>query len=89
MSTNQEQNPDKNSTESMNQATLDESETVAEAIEEDDEFEEFEPCRWNAKDEDAEDAQQWQVCVMLCFKVYYPKYTPNFSLTNMHLWFLG
>lgn len=35
---------------------------VAEAIEEDDEFEEFEPCRWDANDEDAEDCQQWQVC---------------------------
>lgn len=32
-----------------------------EAIEEDDEFEEFEPCQWNAKEEDAEDSQQWQV----------------------------
>jgi len=37
-----------------------EAEPVAEAIEEDDEFEEFEPCRWDAHDEDAEDAQQWQ-----------------------------
>mmetsp|Transcript_13543 Transcript_13543/g.18579 ORF Transcript_13543/g.18579 Transcript_13543/m.18579 type:complete len:85 (-) Transcript_13543:477-731(-) len=35
-------------------------EPVAEAIEEDDEFEEFEPCRWDAHDEDAEDVQQWQ-----------------------------
>eukprot|EP00568_Trieres_chinensis_P011440 CAMPEP_0183306752 /NCGR_PEP_ID=MMETSP0160_2-20130417/13724_1 /TAXON_ID=2839 ORGANISM="Odontella Sinensis, Strain Grunow 1884" /NCGR_SAMPLE_ID=MMETSP0160_2 /ASSEMBLY_ACC=CAM_ASM_000250 /LENGTH=83 /DNA_ID=CAMNT_0025470199 /DNA_START=52 /DNA_END=303 /DNA_ORIENTATION=- len=33
---------------------------ITEAIEEDDEFEEFEPCRWDAHDEDAEDAQQWQ-----------------------------
>mmetsp|Transcript_10321 Transcript_10321/g.19838 ORF Transcript_10321/g.19838 Transcript_10321/m.19838 type:complete len:85 (+) Transcript_10321:69-323(+) len=33
---------------------------ITEAIEEDDEFEEFEPCRWGAHDEDAEDAQQWQ-----------------------------
>ena len=32
-----------------------------EAIEEDDEFEEFEPCQWNADEEDAEDSQQWQV----------------------------
>jgi hypothetical protein len=32
-----------------------------EAIEEDDEFEEFEPCQWNANEEDAEDSQQWQV----------------------------
>ena len=36
-------------------------EPVAEAIEEDDEFEEFVPCKWDARDEDAEDAQQWQV----------------------------
>ncbi len=34
---------------------------AAEAIEEDDEFEEFDPCRWDAHDEEAEDAQQWQV----------------------------
>jgi hypothetical protein len=34
---------------------------AAEAIEEDDEFEEFENCNWGAKDEDVEDAQQWQV----------------------------
>ena len=27
----------------------------------DDEFEEFEPCQWNANEEDAEDSQQWQV----------------------------
>ena len=32
-----------------------------EAIEEDDEFEEFEPCQWNKNEEDAEDSQQWQV----------------------------
>ena len=32
-----------------------------EAIEEDDEFEEFEPCQWNKNDEDVEDSQQWQV----------------------------
>ena len=31
------------------------------AIEEDDEFDEFDPCRWDAHDEDAEDALQWQV----------------------------
>ena len=37
------------------------SDPITEAIEEDDEFEEFEPCRWDAHDEDAEDAQQWQV----------------------------
>lgn len=35
---------------------------VVEAIEEDDEFEEFEQCNWNDKEEDKEDAQQWQVC---------------------------
>ena len=34
-----------------------------EAIEEDDEFEEFEPSHWDAPDEDAEDAHQWQVSV--------------------------
>lgn len=34
---------------------------VAEAIEEDDEFEEFENCNWGDEDEDVEDAQQWQV----------------------------
>jgi hypothetical protein len=34
---------------------------AVEAIEEDDEFEEFEPCHWDVQDEDAEDAQQWQV----------------------------
>ena len=32
-----------------------------EAIEEDDDFEEFEQCHWDAPDEDAEDAHQWQV----------------------------
>ena len=37
------------------------STTTAEAIEEDDEFEEFEPCQWNANEEDPEDSQQWQV----------------------------
>mmetsp|Transcript_4669 Transcript_4669/g.6916 ORF Transcript_4669/g.6916 Transcript_4669/m.6916 type:complete len:92 (+) Transcript_4669:130-405(+) len=31
-----------------------------EAIEEDDEFEEFEPSKWEAHDEEQEDAQQWQ-----------------------------
>jgi len=35
-------------------------EAVMEAIEEDDEFEEFEPCNWSAKEEDTEDAQQWK-----------------------------
>lgn len=38
-----------------------EQSSAAEAIEEDDEFEEFDPCRWDANDEEAEDAQQWQV----------------------------
>lgn len=41
-----------------------EKETVAtslmEAIEEDDEFEEFEPAHWAANEEEAEDVQQWQ-----------------------------
>ena len=36
-------------------------EPVMEAIEEDDEFEEFEPCNWGTSGEDAEDAQQWKV----------------------------
>ena len=35
-------------------------EPLIEAIEEDDEFEEFDPAKWDAHDEDAEDAQQWQ-----------------------------
>ena len=35
-------------------------EPLIEAIEEDDEFEEFDPSKWDAHDEDAEDAQQWQ-----------------------------
>ena len=36
--------------------------SAVEAIEEDDEFEEFDmACQWNANDEDAEDSQQWQV----------------------------
>jgi len=34
---------------------------LVEAIEEDDEFEEFEPCDWNKTAEDVEDLQQWQV----------------------------
>ena len=34
--------------------------SLMEAIEEDDEFEEFEPSHWNADDERAEDVQQWQ-----------------------------
>lgn len=33
---------------------------VIEAIEEDDEFEEFEPANWSAGEEVAEDTQQWQ-----------------------------
>jgi len=41
--------------------TKDNAEKVAiEAIEEDDEFEEFEPANWSAGDEVAEDTQQWQ-----------------------------
>lgn len=35
-------------------------EPLVEAIEEDDEFEEFAPSKWGPADEDAEDAQQWQ-----------------------------
>ena len=34
--------------------------TAMEAIEEDDEFEEFDPAHWAAGDEVAEDTQQWQ-----------------------------
>jgi hypothetical protein len=34
--------------------------SLMEAIEEDDEFEEFEPAHWAANEEEAEDAQQWQ-----------------------------
>lgn len=34
--------------------------TAVEAIEEDDEFEEFVPAHWAAGEEVAEDAQQWQ-----------------------------
>jgi 26 proteasome complex subunit DSS1 len=34
--------------------------TVVEAIEEDDEFEEFEPAHWAAGEEVSEDTQQWQ-----------------------------
>ena len=33
---------------------------LMEAIEEDDEFEEFEPAHWAANEEEAEDVQQWQ-----------------------------
>jgi 26 proteasome complex subunit DSS1 len=33
---------------------------LVEAIEEDDEFEEFIPAKWDKSDEDAEDAQQWK-----------------------------
>ena len=35
--------------------------SAVEAIEEDDEFEEFEPCQWDKNDEDVEDSQQWKV----------------------------
>ena len=52
-------------TEEQSAATTPQTEPVAaEAIEEDDEFEEFDPCRWDVHDEEAEDAQQWQVCVL-------------------------
>lgn len=34
---------------------------LIEAIEEDDDFEEFHPCNWNKDAEDVEDLQQWQV----------------------------
>lgn len=44
--------------------TQQEAQPVIEAIEEDDEFEEFEPCHWDVQDEDAEDAQQWQVRIL-------------------------
>ena len=47
-----------------------EVEPIAEAIEEDDEFEEFEPCRWDTHDEDAEDAQQWQVSSIILRLMY-------------------
>eukprot|EP00538_Stauroneis_constricta_P005990 CAMPEP_0119558480 /NCGR_PEP_ID=MMETSP1352-20130426/10814_1 /TAXON_ID=265584 /ORGANISM="Stauroneis constricta, Strain CCMP1120" /LENGTH=73 /DNA_ID=CAMNT_0007605853 /DNA_START=52 /DNA_END=273 /DNA_ORIENTATION=- len=33
---------------------------AVEAIEEDDEFEEFEPANWGSGEEEAEDNQQWQ-----------------------------
>lgn len=49
-----------NQTQSVETKAKVEAEPIAEAIEEDDEFEEFEPCRWDTHDEDAEDAQQWQ-----------------------------
>ena len=39
--------------------------SAVEAIEEDDEFEEFEPCQWNKNEEDADDSQQWQVRIIL------------------------
>jgi hypothetical protein len=42
-----------------------------EAIEEDDEFEEFEPCQWNKNDEDVEDSQQWQVRTYIMVLIYY------------------
>lgn len=45
-----------------------ETQPVIEAIEEDDEFEEFEPCHWDDKNEDANDAQQWQVSFEYCYK---------------------
>jgi 26 proteasome complex subunit DSS1 len=35
-------------------------EALIEAIEEDDEFEEFDPAKWGAEEEDADDVQQWK-----------------------------
>lgn len=40
-------------------ADADEKVTAIEAIEEDDEFEEFAPAHWAAGEENSEDAQQW------------------------------
>ena len=57
----QEKKEETKSEEQSAKATPTIESTAAEAIEEDDEFEEFDPCRWDAHDEDAEDAQQWQV----------------------------
>lgn len=54
-----------NQTQSVETKAKVEAEPIAEAIEEDDEFEEFEPCRWDTHDEDAEDAQQWQVSLII------------------------
>ena len=45
-----------------------------EAIEEDDEFEEFEPCQWNANEEDAEDSQQWQVSFVVQYGMHTHQY---------------
>lgn len=60
----------KQETKSEEQKTVPSTEPpAAEAIEEDDEFEEFDPCRWDAHDEEAEDAQQWQVCIHEWMKV--------------------
>ena len=53
--------PEEKSANAATDKTPPQDEAVAEAIEEDDEFEEFEPCKWDTQDEDAEDAQQWQV----------------------------
>ena len=55
-----------NTTTEKNDASADASKeevtakSLMEAIEEDDEFEEFEPAHWAANEEEAEDAQQWQ-----------------------------
>jgi 26 proteasome complex subunit DSS1 len=35
-------------------------EALIEAIEEDDEFEEFDPAKWGTEEEDADDVQQWK-----------------------------
>ncbi|KAL3778266.1 hypothetical protein ACHAWO_011143 [Cyclotella atomus] len=41
--------------------------SAVEAIEEDDEFEEFEPCQWDKGEEDAVDSQQWKVRYLLFY----------------------
>ena len=57
----QEKKGDSKSEEQNTKASPPAEPAAAEAIEEDDEFEEFDPCRWDTHDEEAEDAQQWQV----------------------------
>ena len=52
-----------------------------EAIEEDDEFEEFEPCNWGSSSEDAEDAQQWKVRDDLNFTINLQMRVSTASLT--------
>lgn len=62
MSTNQDPKSSKKE-ESTSTSTFKQNDSKAfliEAIEEDDEFEEFNPAKWDASDEDKEDAQQWQ-----------------------------